>query len=391
MPIFPLAGVNNVARDDDMVRAGDVPARFVRDAVNVDIHRDGRLSVRRGFAKVSDLPLRDVWQSPLHGDVFAACGGQWGRLERGTWSFAPLLAGIGVGRVYHAVVNNRVMMSCDAGLFVFDGVAVRRLTVDTPPPPLLLPAAGAMVSGAYAAAVSWLRDDGVESALSDAVRLDVADGGLSVLVPVCGDSAVVGVRVYLSKPDGGVLHRVGDFAPDVGQVDFVSPPQWGVAEDKRWLSPMPQGAFLQLWRGRLWTVRGNVLYYSQPLAWHLHDARYDFIQLPQRVSFLAGVDGGLWVGQSDHVVFLAGDSPDNLIPVRHAVRSPVAGSAATLPAQDGSRFGGGQAVLWLADNGLVVGTGDGRTVELQGGVLSGLAAEWGHTALWGGRVGVLVG
>ncbi|ENV1838261.1 hypothetical protein ACGLUW_001392 [Neisseria gonorrhoeae] len=44
--ITPVAGMNNVARDDDMVRGPDAPGRFVRDAVNVDIHADGAFSMR---------------------------------------------------------------------------------------------------------------------------------------------------------------------------------------------------------------------------------------------------------------------------------------------------------------------------------------------------------
>lgn len=48
--ITPVAGVNNVARDDDMVRGPDAPGRFVRDAVNVTFMRTGRFlcAVRRG-------------------------------------------------------------------------------------------------------------------------------------------------------------------------------------------------------------------------------------------------------------------------------------------------------------------------------------------------------
>ena len=69
--LMPILGMNTVARDDNLQRGGDTPALFVRDAVNVDIHSDGRFSMRHGVRKVSDLALRNMWQSPLHGDVFA--------------------------------------------------------------------------------------------------------------------------------------------------------------------------------------------------------------------------------------------------------------------------------------------------------------------------------
>jgi len=36
-----------------------------------DIERGGAVRLRPGLRKVTDLPLANLWQSPLHGDVFA--------------------------------------------------------------------------------------------------------------------------------------------------------------------------------------------------------------------------------------------------------------------------------------------------------------------------------
>ncbi|HGP0472755.1 TPA: hypothetical protein ACLA6W_000329 [Neisseria meningitidis] len=89
--ITPVAGVNNVARDDDMVRGPDAPGRFVRDAVNVDIHADGAFSMRGAARKISGLKLRDVWQSPLHRDVFCVHEGHLCKLDTGDFSVSVLV------------------------------------------------------------------------------------------------------------------------------------------------------------------------------------------------------------------------------------------------------------------------------------------------------------
>ena len=72
LPLAPLAGIDNASpRDDALVTGGDERRVFLRDARNVTIAQ-GRASMRPGVRQVSAAPLRGLWQSPLHGDVFAA-------------------------------------------------------------------------------------------------------------------------------------------------------------------------------------------------------------------------------------------------------------------------------------------------------------------------------
>jgi hypothetical protein len=71
MKLLPIAGINNVSPDDALQRGGDALKLFVREALNVDISDTGRIALRKGASQVSPLPFKNIWQSPLHKDVFA--------------------------------------------------------------------------------------------------------------------------------------------------------------------------------------------------------------------------------------------------------------------------------------------------------------------------------
>ncbi len=110
--------------------------------------------------------------------------------------------------------------------------------------------------------------------------------------------------------------------------------------------------------------------------------------MPQRVTFLAPADGGIWVGQVDHVVFLQGTDPNQMEFRRKSARAPVPGSVVYLDADTAGQNdqGGATTVAWLADNGYVVGTAGGEVVENSSGVLNGITAGTGASVVFGERL-----
>ena len=386
--LLPMAGINNVAEDAALQRGGDAPKLYVRDAVNVDITESGLPQLRSGVRPVTTAAYRNLWQSPLHGDVFGTLGNQWVRVDPASWTHEAL-ATIGEGDVSHEVLNNRVVVSGPAGLFVFDGGSAPRLTFDSAAPPMVAAlGGGSLAAGTYGAAVAWLRGD-LESQTSEATFVEVGEGGLlRVAFPLCMDPSVTGVRLYLTRKDGGELARAGDYPANADPVDVPLLPELGRPAQFRNLSPMPAGAFLRYWRGRLLTARLNVLRWSEAMGYHLHDERHGFLQMPQRITFIEPVEGGIWIGQVDHVAFLEGTTPEGFSVRRLASRAPVPRSSIRLPAEavGAAAEGGREVAVWLAENGYVLGTASGTLIEVQAGTLKGLTSLYGSSVLAGRRI-----
>lgn len=384
--LTPIIGMNNVARDDNMSRGGDSTALFARDAVNIDIHADGSFSMRGNARKISDLKLRDVWQSPLHGDIFCVHEGNLCKLNTADFSVTILTRNIGAGRVYYEVVNNLVYIATSRDIFVYDGQKAQRLGIDTPPSPVVIASDGSLTAGSYGVAVSWLRA-GKEGGISAASFSDVPNGGgLSIVMPFCMDDTIDGVRLYITRADGGELSWVGDY-PVSGTVGIPLLPSAGKTASMRYLSPMPTGKFLKLWRGRLITAKANIIRFSEPLAYHLHDERFGYVRMPQRVTFIEPVEGGLFVGQVDSVVFLHGADIDSFEMVSLAAKAPIPGSSMRLKADEAGQLSSGAAVcVWLADNGIVAGLPDGSISEIHAGILTNIKSSSSKTVIHDRRV-----
>ena len=391
-PLMPLGGMDTVSEDAALLTGGDSPRHFLRDAVNVNITPAGRAELAPSAAKVTDLPYRDLWQSPLHGDVFAGLNGDWVIVDPSDWSHR-VLAQVGAGRLWHEVVNNRVCMCNEAGgLWAYDGRTAERLTIDTPPMPAVSVQEGSMPWGRYGFAISWLRD-GVESALSVmagagqdmpvAVNERVGGIGFVIELPACLDPGVDTVRLYMTTASGTLLLHEGDYPLSVHRVTVTTAKPLGMEAPFAHRSPMIAGRWLCKWQGRLVVARANLLLCSDALAHHLTDERYNFIQMPERITFVVPVEGGLWVGQVTHVAFLQGRDWDELTLLRRGVSAPVADSAVLLPAELAGQagMGGLPCALWLSETGHVLGTADGQAVALQPGRLSGITGQGGSVVL----------
>lgn len=375
----PMMGMDNVSEDAAMERHGDDARLYLRDAINVDLSETGRIDLRKSMELQSTFSFKYLWQSDLHGDCFALLNDLWVKVNTTTWEYEVLMS-VGVDCIYHKVVNNHVYMSCKSGLYVFDGVQAQKLTIATPAKPMIHAViGGAVPAGEYTVAISWLRG-AMESALSELSKITLEHSAtLEIQLPYCMDDTVTHVRIYVSEHNGGELRHYEDVAIDQFNAQVLSVAHLTRAAQFQFLSPMKSGKFLQLWRGRILTAQSNVLYFSEAMAFHLTDERYNFIQLPERITFVEAVDGGIWVGLKTHVVFLRGQDIRALVIEHKATRAPVAESSLLLNSDESSLGQGGAVVaVWLADNGFVLGTADGQVMEVQSDHLKGISGKSGQ-------------
>lgn len=373
--LMPCFGIDNVSEDAAMVQGGREPFVFVRDAVNVNITKAGKINMIASGDKVTENAYKHIWQSPLHKDVFAVLADDWVKVNTKNWSH-EVLATIGGSMVSHALLNNQVVVAGKYGLFTYDGNKALPLTIQTPPPPV---AYGGIDKSKQtrSIAISWLRGT-LESGLSDYVTAGVET---EVVLPMVTDATVTGVNIYSTSVGGTDMQLAGTVSAEKTSFTIGEKHELGMAAQFTHLSPMPTGKYLCYWRGRLVTATANVLRFSEPLTYHLHDERHGFIQTSQRITFVQPVEGGLWVGQSDHVIFMSGTNPDDMSISLKSAEAPVPNSAIQIPSNDiGEASEGGSLVtVWLASNGYVAGSSGGQVIEYQAGRIGDIGAQYGTT------------
>lgn len=383
--LLPCGGMDN-ASDVTMLDKNSSGMVYVRDAVNVDISKEGKMKLRQSGIKVSDVNYQSLWQSSLHGDVFGLFENQWVKVDPDTWTHEVLARNIGTAPLYHSVVNNKVMVATGSHIYVYDGSSAQRLSIDTPPMPFVAAIDGSLPAGNYQVAIAYMRGD-VESAVSEIAFTELSsNGGLSITWSFAIDPTVTGVRIYLSHGEGVDLQLLETLPLEPYLYDVVAPPNLGRVPQFKNLSPMPTGKYLSVWQGRLWQASANIIRFSQAMSYHLHDERHDFIQMPQAITFLEPVDGGIWVGQRDHVAFLQGTNPSEFVLIRKSQQAPIEGSSVRMAIETSEQSTGAQVVVWLSNLGYMAGMPDGSVVPYQSSRLKGIAAKHGNSVRFNKRV-----
>lgn len=380
---MPCFGIDNTSEDAAMVQGGREPFVYMRDVVNANVTPAGKIDMIASGGKVTDSKYQNLWQSPLHKDVFAILGSVWVKVNTNDWSYNTL-ADIGSSDLYHTVLNNMIVVAGKQGIYTYDGQTCQPLTINKPPVPIADDNVENTKPSSRSVAISWLRGS-MESSLSDYVT---SGESANIVLPMVFDPTVTGVNIYATSVGGTDMQLAGTMDRAATNFAITKDHKLGMAAQFAHLSPMPTGKYLCYWRGRLITATANVIRFSEPLAYHLHDERHGFIQTSQRVTFIQPVENGLWVGQSDHVIFIQGTQPDDMTISIKSAQAPVPNSAIQIPSNDiGEASEGGSLVtIWLASNGYVAGSSAGQIIEYQAGRISNISAQSGTTVRFDRRL-----
>lgn len=390
MKLLPIVGIDNTSNDDALVSGGKNPQYHMRDIVNFNISDHGTATLRKSGRKVSDLQLETIWQSPLHKTIFGVDKVGMLHIVSSDWSSDV------IGRVGHSacfcVVNNLVYISGADGLFVYNGKNLLPLTVATPSSPMVLSSeGGSLEQGQYVVAISHSTAQG-ESSLSKSDAVTVGENSkLSLTLPFVTDENVQKVNIYITSSNGTEMYLHSTYQPQTVEVDILDTLSLGRSANLKHLSPMVSGQHLCYWKSRLLTVQKNIIHFSETLTYHLTDERYNYVRMPQTITFLIPVESGLWVGMIDKVAFLRGSAPDDLSLEIKTAQPPIRGSAIVLDSEVSGELGAGNhCALWLASNGWNIGSSDGTLLEPQAKRLSNITARSGRSVRFGHRVITIV-
>jgi hypothetical protein len=333
--------------------------------VNVDIDKTGKVSRRAGQRQVlAGADIHSLTQTSSR--MFFVDGTDLLELHP-SFTTSPLKTGLAIGRrMTFLGLNQKVyfMNGADAGVIV--GSHVQRLGVEVPAPVHVVAIGD---DGDYGVTMTYVRNDGTESGARGYVFVRSAEiPSMLLTLPVSTDPDVVSKRLYITTMDGEVPYLAAEVDNATLSYQHSELGPLAIVCSTQFLSPMPSGDVLAAYNGRLYIARGNLLVYSEPYNYETCDMRMNYIQFPDRVTIIAPVKDGIYVGTETETLFLRGADPaefaaETVAPVGSIFGTLVYADPGFVT-KDGLK---GQAPMWMTTRGVCAATESGVFTELTSG------------------------
>lgn len=359
---LPVTGIDSLSNETALGEGA------VRTAVNVDIGRAGRFKRRTGQTLVEPgADFHSLWVSQQRGSLFLAKGKVLGTLHEDL-SYSALSTLNSTHPLNYTEYNGNIYWtSPDTFQWLpSDSSTARPVGVETPPPAYLSEGPGPLRPGRYGVCMAFVDDRGELGGASPLQTILLKNGGgirFSGLPIRNGWS----LNIYVTETDGEYL-RLASSPPAVFPNYLMAEVPAGEACETQYLVPMPPGNFVTWLGGRLYTARGDTLYFSEPLRPHLHAPARGYIPFSGRISFIEAVMDGLYVGDARGVWFLRGVDPVQFDQTLVSTCRAVFNSSIKIPPEhlpEQAVESPNPVALWLSTSGYVVGMESGKTVELQ--------------------------
>lgn len=375
VPLPSSKGINNQA---DPLRFGK--GELVQ-ASNTNILGGGRVKSRAGYTLRASATIDAAWGTFFQSaDGLYQFGDDWSPtlLTSGLTpvSIPERLAGKTVGGVSYLSNGHEALRVSNGEVYPWGISTPTGFTVTTA-------YTGQLLEGLYLAAVTFVRDDGVESGSSDVHTISVPSGGAVVFSDVIGaPTGVTRYNCYLSSSDGKELYFCG--TGDIGSSYTVS------ARDAARYSPMttkakgppPAGQHIEFYQGRTCVASGDTLYWSDPYNLELF-SWYSYQTFESAVTGLAALTYVLFVS-TEHAVYALRFNLDtqSFDVIR---KTPIKAVSGTMIVVDAQHFGSetsDEAVFWWAQDGAYLGTSDGSITPLTKGRYEiSDPTEWGASVV----------
>lgn len=352
------AGIDNVSPRTQLSSDERGKRITVLDAINVDFDRAGAASRRAGRTKVSSTSAHSV-----RGDL-CMVGANLSRFSVAgdVATYATLISMGSDHPVSYCDLNAHVVASNLGRIAVVSSAGAFELGVAEPAAVTIAAASnGGLSAGRYGVVVTHYSTE--ESGASALYTVDVSEGGG---IRLSGLAHSIPLRVYRTSHNGDVLYQCADIP--VGMATFlVGAGKLGRECTTRHLQRTPPGHIVREYGARLWIARGRIIYFTEAMRFGLYDPRHNFIQHAKRITMIAPVASGIFVGDADGVTFYRGDTPGQMVPEDTSSEPPVPGTDADVSGAllSGDLRSGRRNAIWLTARGFVIGTADGNVVEPQ--------------------------
>ena len=367
-------GLDNISRDEQLPigkrgRDGKANGRL-RVAKNIDIDDEGKVSRREGYELVSAYTdLHSIYAHKLFPYMLAVEDGNLVLfnteltktiLTALTAPLAPMSWDFGAGYIYYSNGHDSGRVSPDGVLSPWS------VELPTGQPNLSAAATGGLYAGTYQVAITFLDIDGRESGstLAEYVDLDEGQGLQLSNIPQPVGNDVVAIRLYATTADGEALRFVRDLPVGATGV-VIGVHQPGKNLETQFHEPLPAGEHIRIHNGRMYVMRGRVLYWSEALHYGQGLLASSYLAFNAPGTLLAPVSdaeqAGMFVAAGNRTYYLEGADPKQW---KRRVVHPHGAVPGTLAVEDAQLLGlesQGVAPFWLDSDGqYVIGQIGGR-------------------------------
>lgn len=346
-----FTGINNRS-PIDRLPVSDA-GRAVRDALNVDMTSAGTFQRRPGQVReVTCTNARCMHE--VAGGALYADGSELFLFDGST---STLIAALSSQYAFVAYADTPLGTAWSDGyrLNLYNGTS-RLLSpaMPNPRPSVVGASGGALAAGTYGVMFSSIRSDGQQSAYTIPVYVTVPQGGV---IGINSAGHTDAIAVFVTAADGETFYRAGTIA--VGQTSLSIP--FARADGQpvifEVMDGLPPGSILAYHKGRLLSADGQALYYSLPYNMGLYRPAFDYILLPEEITLVAPVEGGVYLATLSETYWLPGGDLSSADMVKVAKYGAVKGTMTRDPES--------LDVMWFSPKGPVMGSPAGQITAPQ--------------------------
>jgi len=356
-----FTGVNNVQA------ANKLKKQELREALNVDIDDTGAVRCRAGYVSVySGTSIHSFWSDGT--DAFFVEGSNLNQLNEDLTA-TTLRTDLQTNLRMH-------FLSVDDGATYFsDGNTTGKISggaavswgLSTPQLPILSASAGSLSAGRFSATVTVQTSSGLESGARASATIDLVSEGGILFSNLPNDSDADFVNIYMTPWNGDVLYLAAQVP--MGTSSYLISNSYDLGRQLRtqYMDKPLSGKYLEQFVSRIFFAVDNILYYTEPYAYHLVNYRVNYIQFPETITDLAAVENGLYVG-SDKTYFISGRKLSDVKLVDVVADTIVSN---TMVKVSSTRFGKEEeeypVLVWTGRYGIYMGGPGGKVTNLTSG------------------------
>jgi len=363
-------GVNNVDDPSSQVFQPPVdkqdPPPFLYKAENVDIDRNGIISRRRGRTKLADLTDGRALASFSKKMLCVSGDTLFDALPNNT--LVPIASGLPTKEtVMWTEYGGSIWWGCGGVRGSIRGSSSWVWGLPTPKILSVQATSGQLKPGRYMVSVT-VEKDGLESGAPAPHLIELTSQG-GIAVQISSDINADVTNLYCTDADEKTLYfAASSYAGSSNVIETVM-----TTDPLEFLScnEPPIGSIVAGFNGRLLISSYNILYWSLPGAYHHWRTGIDLQMFPERITMIAPLGKGFFVGTEQMVYWVQGDDPENWSPVDVDQKPALDSQPLYLEGRKIPEIQTTDIVcLWASNDGLVVGFPNGSTKHLTDGVIS---------------------